>query len=268
MYVAERWLARLSASPYADDFVLKGGMLLAALGRRRPTVDADTLARNLAHDTDAVAQRVAEIAAISLDDGVEFHTDTVTTRAIRDEARYGGLRITMGAAMATARLKLQLDCNFGDPVTPSPRPVDIPTLHSGAPAIKVWGYPVETVIAEKFVTAIDLGEANTRVRDFADLHSLLTLHRLAYVVMHDAVTATSQFRGVTLDSPRSAFAHLVDERARTYTAYRSSLGSMGTRLPPDFGEVVELVERFGAPLVQNTGAGSWDPVKCRWSPDG
>jgi hypothetical protein len=65
IYVVERWLARLSRSPYVNDFILKGGMLLAAFGSRRPTVDADALARNMAADQDTVRQRVTEIASIS-----------------------------------------------------------------------------------------------------------------------------------------------------------------------------------------------------------
>lgn len=70
-YVVERWLSRLSRSPYAEDFVLKGGVLLAAYGQRRPTADADALARNLANDAETVAARVAEIASIQdPDDGV------------------------------------------------------------------------------------------------------------------------------------------------------------------------------------------------------
>ena len=50
LYVLERFPARLAASPYAGDFVLKGGMLLAALSARRPTVDVDLLAERLAND--------------------------------------------------------------------------------------------------------------------------------------------------------------------------------------------------------------------------
>ena len=78
LYVVERWLARLSDSRYAEDFVLKGGMLLAAFGQRRPTVDADTLARNLANDAETVASRVAEIAALPGDDGVDFLTGSAS----------------------------------------------------------------------------------------------------------------------------------------------------------------------------------------------
>jgi hypothetical protein len=86
LYVVERWLARLADSRYVEDFVLKGGMLLAAFGQRRPTVDADTLARNIANDLDTVASRVAEIAALPCDDGVDFMIDGVSAHTICDAA--------------------------------------------------------------------------------------------------------------------------------------------------------------------------------------
>jgi len=170
LYVVECWLARLSRSPYADQFILKGGMLLAAFDARRPTADADTLARRMPSDETAVVNRVAEIAAWDgADDGVEFLTETVTARGIRDEAHYGGLRITMDARIATANVKFRLDVNFGDPVTPAPQRIELPSLRTDAAPIRILGYPIETVLAEKVATAITLGPANTRVRDFADV---------------------------------------------------------------------------------------------------
>ena len=172
IYVVERWLARLSRSPYVNDFILKGGMLLAVFDSRRPTVDADALARNIAADEQTVRQRVTEIASISdPDDGVEYLTDTATTALIRDDALYSGVRVTMTARIATAQVKLRLDINFGDPVTPGPQLIDLPALRPGTEAIRILGYPVETVLAEKLTTAIELGPASTRVRDYADIFS-------------------------------------------------------------------------------------------------
>lgn len=121
MYVVERWLARMSTSPYAGDFVLKGGMLLASFGSRRPTTDADALARKMPAEEDAVAARVVEIARLfDPDDGIIYLTETVKAAMIRDDALYSGVRVTMDATLGTARLKLKLDINFGDPVTPEP----------------------------------------------------------------------------------------------------------------------------------------------------
>ncbi len=62
LYVLERWLARLAASPHAHSFILKSGLLLAVFEARRPTADADLLARHLVSDQATVARRVADIS--------------------------------------------------------------------------------------------------------------------------------------------------------------------------------------------------------------
>ncbi|MEU4444788.1 nucleotidyl transferase AbiEii/AbiGii toxin family protein [Actinosynnema sp. NPDC050801] len=109
LYVLERWLARLADSPHAAKFVLKGGMLLAALGARRPTSDADLLARHLANDETSVMRFVTEVACGTADpdDGVEFLVDTVASQSIRDDALYAGVRVTMNCRVGRAQVKLR-----------------------------------------------------------------------------------------------------------------------------------------------------------------
>jgi hypothetical protein len=120
LYVVERWLARLSGSAHASKFVIKGGMLLAAYDARRPTADLDALARSIDDDQDTVVSLVSEIADIPLDDGVDFRTDTATSRIIREQALYSGVRIAMDTSISTAIVKFRIDVNFGDPITPAP----------------------------------------------------------------------------------------------------------------------------------------------------
>jgi len=266
MYVVERWLARLSHSPYADDFVLKGGMLLASFGTRRPTIDADALARNMASDQASVAQRVAEIASLEdPDDGVEFLPGTVTTAVIRDDALYSGVRVTMGAQLATAQVKLRLDINFGDPVTPAPRLVDLPALRPDDSPIRILGYPIETVLAEKLVTAIDLGRANTRVRDFADIHILTGTQSVRCDAVLAAVEATAAFRGVALAPLSQATEGLGTLRATTYAAYRNSLGSTVQGLPQRFVDAIAAVVAFIDPVIDGLdGDAVWEPSTRRW----
>ncbi|MBK7820409.1 MAG: nucleotidyl transferase AbiEii/AbiGii toxin family protein [Tessaracoccus sp.] len=266
MYVVERWLARLSTSPYADDFVLKGGMLLATFGARRPTVDADALARNMASDADTVAARVAEIASLpDPNDGVEFLTATITTAAIRDDALYSGVRVTMVAQLATAQVKLRLDINFGDPITPAPRQVELPSLRPGTDPTSILGYPIETVLAEKLVTAIELGQANTRVRDFVDIHLLTGTQTLECGPLRAAVEATSQFRGVTLSPLAHATAGLGALRAETYTAYRKGLGPIGFALPHEFTAIIAADAKFIDPVLTRLPPdATWDPTTRRW----
>lgn len=267
MYIVERWLSRMSRSPYAEDFILKGGMLLASFGTRRPTVDADALARNMASDEETVARRVAEIAAIEdSDDGVEFLPETVTTAVIRDDALYSGVRVTMTAQLATAQVKLRLDINFGDPVTPAPRTVELPSLRPDAPPIRILGYPIETVLAEKLVTAIELGRANTRVRDFADIHLLTGTQALQCGELRDALTATATFRGTTLIPLAQATEGLAVLRGSTYVAYRTALGEAGASLPERFSDTVAAVADFVDPVLDGLDAKAvWRPAERNWS---
>lgn len=261
-YVVERWLARLSASPYASQFVLKGGVLLAALGQRRPTVDADALAIGLANDAEAVAARVAEIAAVEdAEDGVEFLTTTVSAQLIRDHALYHGVRVTMDARLAAATVKLRLDINFGDPVTPAPQQVLLPGLRPGTTPIQVLGYPVETILAEKLTTTIDLGEANTRVRDLADIYTVTGAHAITWAPMHDALTATAAFRSVELVPVSAAVGDLANLRRRDYQAYRAALGHFGEHLPDDLTDVITAAAAFADPVIAGAVASNqmWDP---------
>ena len=197
MFASERWLARLAASPHRTRFVLKGGVLLAALGNRRPTQDADLLALNIANDHDTVISYVNEIAAIDLPDGITFDPATTTATTIRENDLYLGVRLSMDCALATARIRLKLDINFGDPVTPGPGTISLPTLLDG-PAVDILGYPVVTVLAEKLGTAVQLGEADTRIRDYVDLYNLTGSHPLEFPPTRAALLATAAHRRITL----------------------------------------------------------------------
>lgn len=225
LYVVERWLARLSASAHASKFVIKGGMLLAAYDARRPTVDLDALARSVADDQATVVSLVSEVANLSLDDGVEFRAGTATSRIIRERALYSGVRIAIDAAISTATVKFRMDVNFGDPITPAPGWVSLPPLRAGMEPVRVLGYPVETVLAEKLATAIDLGPANTRVRDYADIYTLTGIHVISHQPARQALLATATHRGTSVQPLSAAVGSFAELRRQTYGAYRTGLGS-------------------------------------------
>jgi Nucleotidyl transferase AbiEii toxin, Type IV TA system len=171
LYVLESFLTRMAQSQFAARFVLKGGVLLAAFGARRPTRDIDLQAQALDNDTDSVRVAICEIATRQIDDGVVFDIDTATAAVIRDEDTYSGVRVTMMAQLATARQHLHVDVNVGDPIIPAPQQVHLPRLLGGE--VVVLGYPLVMVHTEKIVTAIARGTVNTRWRDFADIYRLL-----------------------------------------------------------------------------------------------
>ncbi len=265
LYVVERWLARLSTSPHVSKFVIKGGMLLAAYDARRPTADLDALARSIADDQATVISLVSEVADLPLDDGVEFRTGTVTARIIREQALYSGVRIAMDTTISAAAVKFRMDVNFGDPITPAPGWVTIPPLRPGMEPVRVLGYPVETVLAEKIATATDLGPANTRVRDYADIYTLTGIHVISHRTARQALLATAAHRGSYVQPLSAAVGDFAGLRRQTYNAYRTGLGSPGQRLPASLGPLVSAVTAFADPLADHNGETTWQPAERRWN---
>jgi predicted nucleotidyltransferase component of viral defense system len=170
LYALECFLDRLTQSAFARNFVLKGGVLLAALDARRPTRDIDLVASALRNTEAEILGVVREIARISLDDGIEFDSEQAIAEIIREEADYSGIRVTLSGTLSRAAINLHVDVNVGDPIWPEPQQVSMPRLLDGV--LLVRGYPLEMVLAEKVATAIARGTANTRWRDFVDLYSL------------------------------------------------------------------------------------------------
>ncbi len=170
LYALEGFLVRLAASRYARDLVLKGGVLLAAFAVRRPTRDVDLSAAGFPNDIDEVEHRVREILAVDVEDELEFDDGAIRSEVIRDEADYTGVRVHLVARLLTAEIAFHVDVNFGDPIWPAPRETTVPRLLGGE--VHVLGYPPHMVLAEKIVTAIDRGRANTRWRDFVDIASI------------------------------------------------------------------------------------------------
>jgi hypothetical protein len=170
----------------------------------------------------------------------------------------------MDSRIATAVVRFRLDVNFGDPVTPAPRMIELPSLRPDAAPVRVLGYPIETVLAEKLATAIMLGAANTRVRDYADVYTLTGRHDLTHDAVRAALNATARFRGVEIVSLSSVVDDLAELRELTYRAYRIALGVDGAELPADFGEVVDAARTFADPLARPNAELRWHAANRRW----
>lgn len=169
-HTLESFLDRLTRTSHADDFVLKGGVLLAAYGVRRPTKDTDANAVAADVTAEHLAQVVRDIAAINVDDGVVFDIDTISVQEIREQADYPGLRVRAAASIGQWKGVAVWDVSAGDPIVPPPREVTIDRI-LGEP-ITLLGYAPETIMAEKGVTILERGVASTRWRDYVDIVAL------------------------------------------------------------------------------------------------
>jgi hypothetical protein len=190
-YGLERLLYRLSISPLAGNYLLKGALLFSLWYDRphRPTRDADLLGFG-PDDIDSAVAAFREICAMEVEDGIAFDLASVKGSVIRKEAGYGGVRIDLLAKLDGARITLQVDIGFGDAVTPAPELVSYPVLLEDLPAPQLRSYPKYTVVAEKFHAVCLLGMANTRMKDYFDLWVLLTEGALESTELRRAINAT------------------------------------------------------------------------------
>ena len=195
-YALERFLYRLSQVPAREAYWLKGAMLFDLWFDvpHRPTRDADFLGLG-AMDTEALAVTVREICGVSVDDGMVFDADSIIIKEIREDARYGGLRVRLLGKLGKARSTVQLDVGYGDAVTPGPEEVIYPTLLDDLPAPRLRVYPRASVVAEKLEAMVILGMANSRMKDYFDLRALALEGALEAGLLGDAIAATFQRRG-------------------------------------------------------------------------
>ncbi len=187
----ERVLYRLSVSPHAENYLLKGALLFSLWYDlpKRPTRDADLLGFGAA-DTATAIGVIKGLCGIDVADGIELDAASVRGAEIRKEAGYGGVRIDLVGRLDGARIPLQIDIGFGDAVSPGPEPVTYPVLLQDLPAPLLRAYPKYTVIAEKFHAICLLGMANTRMKDYFDLSILLSEDDIEPAQLQTAVEAT------------------------------------------------------------------------------
>lgn len=219
-YGLERLLYRLSFSKYKDEFVLKGAMLFSYWSgdAYRATKDVDFLKSgeaSIAYLTQVFTELCEQVT--NPDDGLIFDTASIQASEIREEDAYGGIRITIEAALAKAKIKIQADIGIGDIITPDAETIEFPTiLDMPSPSLKA--YPVETVVAEKFEAMVSLGFVNSRMKDFYDIWAIQKFMTPDERVLAQAVANTFNRRGTEL--PAEAPLALTEEFSADATRQR------------------------------------------------
>ncbi len=196
-FANERLLYRLGKSEYATRFLLKGATLFLVWNEskpHRPTQDVDLLGFG-PEDTNELRKVFAGLCSMEEEDGMEFDAGTIEVNPIREDQRYGGLRVELKGKLHGARVRLQIDVGYGDVVTPSAEEIEVPGILEGLEAPRLRGYPVYTVIAEKLEAMVQLGMTNSRMKDFYDVDFLLAKFDLEESVLHEAVRRTFERRG-------------------------------------------------------------------------
>ena len=198
-YMMERFLERISLSEYKNQFILKGGMLVAAMVGldARATMDLDATIKGTNVSVEDVEMIISQIISIPLNDGVSFRIKRISE--IMEEADYPGVRVSLETKFDGVITPLKIDISTGDVITPREIKYKFNLMLEDR-TIEVWAYNLETVLAEKLETVISRNVTNTRMRDFYDIYILQKLHgeQLKKQVLWNALVATAKKRG-TLD---------------------------------------------------------------------
>lgn len=262
LFALEGFLSRLAACKHADDFVLKGGVLMAAFAARRPTRDIDLASSGLANDVHDVERRVREIVAQQLDDGLTFDAESVAGESIRDDADFSGVRVKLVAHLASARVPLHADVNFGDPIWPAPAETQLPRLLGGT--LRLRGYPDHMVLAEKIVTAIDRGDQNTRWRDFVDITAIIGARRINGSNLREALRIVADYRHVSLERIAPLLEGMPVLAQRKWAVWRRKQ-RLEASTPELFHQVLESCVVFADRAIDGSADGKeWDPNQGKW----
>jgi hypothetical protein len=269
-YIQERFLSRLAVSGYVNKFVLKGGFLLLAynIEKARPTKDIDFLGINFSRNRKELERLVREIAIVGLSDGVRFLPESVRSAVIKENVDYEGIRIRLTAKIGPAKNTIQIDCGFGDIISPHPLQMDYPTLlHKEG--VKVLAYSKETIVAEKFEAIVRLTTFNTRMKDFFDIVFLANEFDFDGETLQIAIRNTFARRQTSLNLAKGLLDSDCGDRThfqRHWDAFRSR-----TRLTTKeiFNDIFKVIQVFIAPAIEAEMEGkplslNWDRTANKW----
>lgn len=262
-YAMERLLYRLSVSPHAGKYILKGALLLRVwqLDSARSTMDIDLLGITGNSRENIIAQMAEIIQPSSVDDGLIFDEASIDASPITEESQYVGQRVKLFASLGTAKIRLQLDIGIGDSVYPTPKLFDLPSILDFPPP-SLLCYQMETSIAEKFSAMVVRRELNSRMKDFYDIWLLLSNRSFDAMLLGEAIKQTFLKRNIELSQDVPAFLPSFAELKQVeWTAFRKKLKSPP---PQNFAEVIERIRIFLEPISLQLAhdsqlAGQWNP---------
>ncbi len=192
-YFMQRFLERIAQSEYRDHFILKGGMLVASLVglNTRATMDIDTTVKAVSLSREDAIRMMERIITVDIPDGISFQISKVTD--IMEDHDYPGLRFFLEARLEKLQQTIKIDISTGDVITPRAVEYSYPLMFEDR-TIAIWTYNLETLLGEKLETIMARGTANTRMRDFYDLHVLSMQQKFDREILKKAFLATAQKR--------------------------------------------------------------------------
>ncbi len=195
-YMLERFLERVSLSRYRENYIIKGGFLIASMVglNSRATMDMDATIKGYPVDEKTIQKMIEEIISIPVVDAITIRLNSIGE--IREGDEYIGYRVALSADYEKMAVPLKLDITTGDKITPSEIEYKYKLMLEDR-SISVLAYNLSTILAEKLETIVSRGDQNTRPRDYYDVYILSKLQsdNIEMQSLKDALLATTTKRG-------------------------------------------------------------------------
>ena len=195
-YMLERFLERISLSSYRDNFIIKGGFLIASMVGldTRATMDMDATIKGYPVKEDSIRKMIEEILGIPIEDGITFRLQSI--HEIREDDEYSGYRASLIAEYGRMAVPLKLDITSGDKITPREIEYSYKLMWENR-SISILAYNLSTILAEKLETILSRADQNTRPRDYYDVYILTKLQgeNIDDKTLSLALSATAEKRG-------------------------------------------------------------------------
>lgn len=264
-YAQERLVYRLSISDAADSFCLKGGLLLSLYngGRLlRPTDDVDFNGFDGDGDVRTLEETLRRVLSMPVeDDGVDFKLETMQISKDRTGVVPGG-KVSIVAFVGSARANVRVDVGFGNPITPTARRMEIPTILEGmAPRPVIAAYPLETVVAEKLHAMVEFGMINTRIKDYYDVWMLLRLHLFSGNDLAEAIKNTFEHQRRAV--PERIEGLTEDFATNNEPVWRRFLSKVAPDLDVSLADTIKEIDAFLSPVLARVRGQSADPGEWR-----
>jgi predicted nucleotidyltransferase component of viral defense system len=195
MFFLERLLERISLSEYKNNFIVKGGFLIASMigisSRSTKDIDATIKAYNVTEES--IQRMLNDICNVSVDDMIVFSVQSI--KSIRAEDQYNGFRAIILAEFGRIEQHVKIDISTGDVMTPKEVEYKFSSIFSEN-SIDILSYNLETILAEKLESILSKAELTTRMRDYYDVYVLSTIYKeqLDVGLLRNALISTATYR--------------------------------------------------------------------------
>ena len=267
-YGLERTIYRISVSPYASHFILKGGIFLYAIFDRkyeRATTDVDLLARRISNSAEEMKVVFRDIFAQDTNDALNFDLNSITAEDITEFKEYHGLHISAVAYLDRTRIPIGIDIGFGDVIYPNAVEMEFPViLDMEVP--RVNAYSLESSIAEKLEAIVKNGFLNSRYKDFYDIFVLSEKFPFNYEELHNAVKETFTNRKTPITIDTAAFGNEFLGDAMHQNRWNSFLKKKKALIPVSMNDAMTRIKIFVTPLLTQIidPITEWDPNEGCW----